>query len=112
MLGCDPVPRLAEHPVPLPWAPMSSGHFRGVFLSVSGRAVPPRVRFHGRFCTITTVSAKPKRSRFGLNPGVVLGWQGCAAGQGSKRCREQGKTHQQDVWAHRAFRERQSSVRL
>lgn len=110
MLGCDPVPRLAEHPVPFPWAPMSSDHFRGVFLSVTARAVPPRVRFHGRFCTVTTVSAEPNRSRFGLNPGLVLGWQGFAAGQGSKRDREQGKMHQQGAWVRRAFRERQSSV--
>lgn len=49
--------------VPLPQAPISLGHFRVVFLSIAGRAVPPRAHLHGRSCAITMVSAEPSRGR-------------------------------------------------
>ena len=50
--------------IPLPQAPISLGHFRVVFLSITGRAVPPSVHLHSRSCTITMASAEPRRGRF------------------------------------------------
>lgn len=50
--------------VPLPQAPIGLGHFGVVFLSITGRAVPPRVHLHSRSCTIAMVSDEPRRGRF------------------------------------------------
>lgn len=78
--------------IPLPQAPIGLGHFGVVFLSITGRAVPPRVHLLSRTCTITMVSAEPRRGRFRAKARLAEVCSRAARELGS-RARCMGKMH-------------------
>lgn len=88
-----------------PTASISSGHFRRVFLSITGKAVPLTV------CKITMVSAEPN-GKIWAKSRLLSGLAVLAAGQSSEKAREQSRARGQDARVCTAFRERQQNLLL